>query len=267
MPITNMSINDPKSPTIDSALSSVPSVFRVRLVKYYRELKQAYIRGAFDACGSRAGKFCETLIRFIQQELEGSHAPFGQQINLCSVARKLEGLPQTTGNESLRVFIPRAICFLYTLRNKRGFAHVGADLDSDPIDAITCVRLADWCLCELIRIFKNLPLEEAQTLINTISTRESLGVWPVAGKKRVLKKGLSYKDQVLLLMYSEVTEAVLIEDLFEWTEYSRMKDFRHHVLAPLHRDRFIEWDKDTDAALISPLGVHKVETEILSKQP
>lgn len=258
-----MSTSSPKSPTIEEALSSVPNLFRARLIKYYSALKQAYVQGDFDACGSRAGKFCETLIRYIQNVLEGTHAPFGQQINLYTEARRLEGLPQTTGAESLRVFIPRAICFLYTLRNKRGFAHVGGDLDSDPIDAVTCIRVADWCLCELIRVVHNLSLEEAQSLVNTISAKESPDVWSVAGKKRVLKKGLDYKAQTLLLLYSEVNEAVLVEDLFEWTEYARMNDFCRHVLTPLHRDRLIEWDKDTDAAIISPTGIRRVETEIL----
>lgn len=258
-----MSTSSPNSPTIEVALSSVPNLFRARLVKYYGELKQGYIRGDFDSCGSRAGKFCETLIRYLQNVLEGSHSPFGQQINLYTEARRLENLPQTSGIEPFRVFIPRAICFLYTLRNKRGFAHVGGDLDSDPIDAITCVRVADWCLCELIRVLHKLPLEEAQTLVNTIAAKESPDVWSVAGKKRVLRRGLDYKAQALLLLYSEVCEAVLIEDLFEWTEYSRMVDFRRHVLAPLHHERLIEWDKDTDTAIISPTGIQKVQADIL----
>ena len=181
----------PKSPTIEDALSSIPKTFRTRLVKYYGEVKQAYIRGNFDACGSRSGKFCETLIRCIQNILEGAYTPFGQQLNLYNEARRLEGLPKTTGAESLRVIIPRALCFLYTLRNKRGFAHVGGDLESEAIDAVTCVRVTDWCLCELIRVIHNLPLEDAQALVNTISAKEVADVWSVAGKKRVLKKGLA----------------------------------------------------------------------------
>jgi len=258
-----MSTNSPKSLTIESALSAVPKQFRSRLVKHYSDLKRAYVSGDFDACGSRAGKFSETLIRYIQSELEHSHTPFGKQINLYSESRRIEGLPQTLGPEPFRVFIPRALCFLYTLRNKRGFAHVGGDLDSDPIDAATCVRVADWCLCELIRIVHKLALEDAQALVDSISAKEIPEVWSVAGRKRVLKKGLDFKSKVLLLLYSEVNEAVLIEDLFDWTEYSQMGNFRRHVLRPLHTNRLIEWDKDTDAAILSPTGIEKVQGEIL----
>lgn len=249
--------------TVEAALANVPATFRSKLIKYYQQLKQAYVRGDHDACGARAGKFSETLIRCVQQKLEGTYTKFGDQLNLYAEARRLESLPKTTGPEPLRIFIPRALCFLYTLRNKRGFAHVGGDLDSDPVDAITCVRVADWCLCELIRVVHNLPLEDAQTLVNAISAKEVPDVWTVAGKKRVLKAGIEYKAQTLLLLYSTVNEAVLVEDLFEWTEYSRMDNYKRNVIGPLHKSRLVEWDRETDTLLISPTGVSHVEHEIL----
>lgn len=257
-----MSTKKSKEPTLDDALASVPATLRTRLLKHFRELKHGFVRATFDACGSRAGKFCETMIRIVQQTLEGAHKPFGEQISLYAETRRLENLPALTGPEPIRVFIPRALCFLYTLRNKRGFAHVGGDLDSDPIDAATCVRVADWCLCELIRVVHNLSLEEAQALVNAVSSKEMADVWQVAGKKRVMRDGLDYKAQVLVLLYSEVQEAALIEDLFEWIEYSRFNDFKRHVLAPLHKDRLIEWDKETDAATISPKGIRVVEDKL-----
>jgi hypothetical protein len=152
---------------------------------------------------------------------------------------------------------------LYTLRNKRGFAHVGGDLDSDPIDAVTCVKVADWCLCELIRVVHGLSLEDAQVVVDTIAARESPAVWRVGGRRRVLTPGLGYKDQALLLLYSDVSEAVLVEDLFEWVEYSRLDLFKERVLAPLHQARLVEWDRDAKTVQISPTGARLVEDKIL----
>lgn len=253
----------PDAISVEAALARVPKTFRTKLIKHYQNLKQAYVRADFGACGTHAGKFSETLIRCVQDLLEGQHTKFGEQLNLYIEAHRLENLQKTIGPEPLRVFIPRALCFLYTLRNKRGFAHVGGDLDSDPVDAITCVRVADWCLCELIRVVHNLPLEDAQTLVNAVSAKEVPDVWDVAGKKRVLKAGLEYKAQTLLLLYSTVNEAVLVEDLLDWTEYSRMDNYKRNVIGPLHKSRLVEWDKDTDAVLISPTGIWHVEQEIL----
>ena len=116
---------------------------------------------------------------------------------------------------------------------------------------------------ELVRVVHTLSLEEAQALVNAIASRELPEVWSVAGKKRVLRTNLDYKSQTLLLLYSQLDEAVLIEDLFEWTEYSRFDNFKDRVLAPLHKERLIEWDRETNAAIISPTGIAKVEEEVL----
>lgn len=258
-----MSTSKSSGTTLEHALSSLPKRFRSRLIKHHGDLKRAYSQGEFDSCGARAGKLCETLVRCIQQILEGQYIPFGKQLNIYSESRRLENLPQSKGPEALRVFIPRALCFLYTLRNKRGFAHVGGDLDSDPIDAATCVRVADWCICELIRVVHGLSLEEAQALVNTLSTREMPEIWSVAGKKRVLREGLNYQEKVLLLLYSEATDAVLVEDLYTWTEHYRVADFKRRVLAPLHQARFVEWDQESQFVVISPSGIARVEATIL----
>src|SRR4026207_1030762 len=100
-----MSTSSPKPPSIDGALSTVPAPLRVRLTKYYAQLKQAYVRGHYDSCGTRAGKFCETMIRLVQESLEKAHSPFNVQINLYDEAKRLEKLPKTIGPEPLRVFI------------------------------------------------------------------------------------------------------------------------------------------------------------------
>ena len=258
-----MSISSSSAPSLEVALASVPKTLRDRLLHFYRKLKEAYVKSDFDACGTRAGKFSETLLRTVQHLLESKHIPFGTSVDLYVEARRLESLPTASGAEPLRLFIPRAMCFLYTLRNKRGFAHVGGDLDSHPFDAATCVRVADWCLCELIRVVHGLSLEDAQTLVNTLITREVPEVWNVAGRKRVLRTGLSMRDQTLLLLYSEVADAVLVEDLFSWTEYARLDHYKSRVLGPLHRERLIEWDRGAEAAILSPIGVEHVESAIL----
>ena len=128
---------------------------------------------------------------------------------------------------------------------------------------MTCVKVADWCLCELIRVVHGLSLEEAQVLVDTIAARESPVVWRIGGRRRVLTPGLAYKDQTLLLLYYDVSEAVLVEDLFEWVEYSRLDLFKERVLAPLHQARLVEWDRDAKTVQISPIGARVVEDRIL----
>jgi hypothetical protein len=252
--------------TLDTAFSAIPATFRSRLLKYYRALKTAHMERRWETCGLKTGKFCETLLRFLQNVLTGTCIPFTNKIpNFDAECAKLGQLPKTAGVESFRIVVPRALTFLYTMRNKRDIGHIAGDLDANEIDSATCVRIADWCLCEVLRVTYSLPLEEAQSLLNTLAERRLPVVWEVLGKKRILASGVDYRSQVLLMLYSEPDTGVAIEDLFEWTEHSHKSNFRTAVIGALHKKRLIEHDKDTDFVLISPSGMKLVEDELLPK--
>lgn len=142
-------------PTLETALSSLPASLRSRLLSRYRDLKAAYVNGQYDACGLRTGRLCEVLIRVLQNELTGGHTPFGTKLDAFDrECLRLEKLPKSAGAEGMRVIMPRALNFLYTLRNKRGIGHEGGDVDANQIDAATAVRVSDWCIAELIRVVR-----------------------------------------------------------------------------------------------------------------
>lgn len=259
-----MATSDPEI-TVEKALGAIPSTFRNRLVKAHKAIKAAMLEGNFDACGLRAGRFCEVMLRWAQHELTGTNTPFGTQLgSFRDECDKLEKTPKAAGHESVRVLIPRALNFLYTLRNKRGIGHEGGDIDANEIDALTAVRLADWCVCELLRLHYSVSLEEAQGLCDAIAERTLPQLWSVLGKKRVLDKSLSYPEQTLLLLYDDPGVAVPAEDLIEWTEHSNSSVYRNQTLGRMHRLRLIEYDKETQMVIISPLGIERVETTLLT---
>jgi hypothetical protein len=252
--------------TLEDALQKIPAPLRSRVLNRYRDLKRAFLRGEYDACGLRVGRLCELLLRAAQHELTGSHTPLGEKIsNFTDECRKLERLPANTGPEPLRIIVPRALNFAYTLRNKRGFGHEGGDVDANEIDAAVAVRIADWCIAELVRILHSLSLEEAQALLDGIAERELPIMWTVGGRKRVLNPSLTYKEQTLLLLYADVDEPIVVEDLFDWTEHSHLPSFRRDVLKPLHRSRLIEYDRENETVQLSPRGAAQVEEELLPK--
>jgi hypothetical protein len=253
-------------PTLDAALSALPTTLRRRLVDSYANLKAAWSAHEYDTCGLRAGKFCEVMLRCLQEVLTGEHLPFGTKIaNFGEACRAIEKTPKSAGPEGLRLIIPRALDFVYTLRNKRDVGHVGGDVDANAIDAATAVRCVDWCIAELLRSVHTLSLEEAQAILDSITEREMPTVWAVAGKKRVLDTAMSRTDQTLVLLYSDHEVAVLAEDLAAWVEAPRLSDYRKDVLRPLHRRRLIEFDLESDSAVLSPSGISRAE-EILHGQ-
>lgn len=249
---------------LDPALSNINKDLRTKLISSYLELKRRSSEAKYDSAGLSAGKFCEVLVRILQKEVLGNYTPFGTSIsNMADECRKLVTSPKASAVESIRVILPRALVYLYTLRNKRGIGHVGGDVDANKIDLVAIVSTADWIICELIRIYHGLSLEEAQDLVDGISFKNIPDIWEVAGKKRVLKQGLNNPQKVLLLLYSETDSAVLTEDLCDWVEYSNLTVFKNKILNPLHKKRFIEFDKGTDTVYISPTGAKEVEEKIL----
>jgi hypothetical protein len=251
---------------LDAALAPIPATLRDRLVERYGSLKQAYVNGQFDACGLRAGRLCEILLRVLQHELSGSHTPLGTRLKAFDIeCAELERTPKEAGPESLRLIIPRGLNFLYTLRNKRGFGHEGGDIDANEIDAATAVRIADWCIAELIRSLNAIPLEDGQALLDAIATRELPQVWAVGGLKRVLARGLTYREQTLLLLYSDPETAVPLEDLCSWVEHPRMAYYRRDVVARLHAARLVEYDRENEVVILSPAGAAEVEETVLPK--
>lgn len=252
------------NPALESALASISSLFRAKIVQAYLELKRNCVEHRYEAAGLSTGKFCEVVIRLLQQIVHGTYTAFGKQIgNFADECQKLIQAPTTAGNDSERIILPRALVYLYTMRNKRGIGHVGGDVDANAIDIATMARTADWVICELVRINHGLSLEEAQDIVDGISVREFPTVWEVAGKKRVLKDGLKSRDQALLLLYSCQESAVLVEDLCSWVEYSNPRVFKSKVVAELHKQRLIEHDKETDSVFLSPKGADHVEKKLL----
>ena len=249
---------------LEAALASVPSSFRSKVIKTYLDVKRNCAESRYEAAGLAAGKFCEVVIRLLQNTIHGSYLPFGTKIgNFAEACRKLIKAPSTSGSESERLVVPRALVYLYTMRNKRGIGHVGGDVDANAIDIATMARTADWIVCELIRIHHGLSLEEAQDIVDGLSVRQLPTIWEVGGKKRILKDGLKTRDQVLLLLYSSPDSAVLVEDLCDWVEYSNPALFKSKLIRSLHKERLVEHDKDTDSVMLSPKGADHVEKNLL----
>jgi hypothetical protein len=252
------------NPVLDKALTAIPAHFRGKLISAYTELKKNYLESRYDMAGLAAGKLSEVVLRILQEKITGSYTPFGAQVsNYADECRKLISAPAIQGNESERVVLPRALVFLYTMRNKRGIGHVGGDVDANSIDLATMTRTADWIICELIRINHGYSLEEAQDIVDGLSIRQMPVIWEVGGKKRVLKEGLKAKDEVLLLLYSDQTSGVLLEDLCDWVEYSNPRVFKSKVIAVLHKGRLLEFDKDSESVVLSPKGVEYVEKTLM----
>lgn len=253
------------SELLEDALKGITAPIRKKIIASYLDLKRNIAEARHDAAGMSAGKLCESAIRHLQQQAFGQHTPFGTKIvNFADECRRIITSATTSKiTDSEKQIIPRSLVFLYTMRNKRGIGHVGGDVDPNSIDTAVIGRIADWIICELIRVNHSLSLEEAQDLIDGLAVRQLPDIWDVAGKKRVLRDGLTAREEALLLLYSSKDQVVFVEDLLSWIEYSNPASFKSKILSKLHSERLLEWDKESQTIVLSPKGAIYVENKVL----
>ncbi|QOZ26927.1 hypothetical protein XH93_27425 [Bradyrhizobium sp. CCBAU 51753] len=250
-------------------LKAVPDGLRVPLITSYREISANYVEHRWEPAELNGGKFCEIVYSIVQGQLSGTFpsAP-SKPARMVDACRALEQIPRDlnrTGDQSLRILIPRVLPILYEIRNNRGVGHVGGDVNPNFLDATAVYGMASWVLAELVRIFHGVSTEHAQDAVDALIERKHPIIWELGDVRRVLDPKMEKKDQALLLLHQR-PGWVQDSDLFRWVEYSTLTNFRRVVLKPFHAKRLIEYDTKSHRVQISPLGVQKVEREILKSR-
>lgn len=159
---------------------------------------------------------------------------------------------------------PSADGYLHSVRSKRGFVHTPGAVSANQIDLALMARVADWTIAELLRIYNRMDLAEAQGMVDSLAYRDLPHLWKIGGKTRIMVSGLTFKEKVLLIAYDSMGEALLVEDVLESVEHSNSTVFRRDVLRPLHDDRLIEYDRESESITISPKGMAHVEDQVLA---
>jgi hypothetical protein len=251
-----------------SLFASLPVGLRTALVECYQEIVRNYVEHRWEPAELNGGKLCEVVYTVLDGATCGTFAAApGKPAKMVDACRSLEGRPSSpsrVGDRSLRVLIPRLLPFLYEIRNNRGVGHVGGDVDPNHADAEAVLSMANWIMAELVRVFHGVSLAEAQAAVDSLVERRHPLVWQVEDTKRVLDPKLNKADQSLVLLYSE-PGWVEAEKLLAWVEYSSQSTYKKNVLKTLHDRRLIEFDQVQARARITPLGVRRVEQELLTR--
>jgi hypothetical protein len=153
---------------------------------------------------------------------------------------------------------------LYDIRNNRGVGHSGAEVDPNRMDATFVLYASKWLVAELVRLLHTLTTEEATAIVDALVEREIPWVWHEEDKKRLLRLGMTWKQQTLVMLLSEATE-VAEADLLQWLEHPNIANFRKDVLRPLHKLRQVEYDVDKRTVRLLPPGVAAAEALLASE--
>ncbi len=126
-------------------------------------------------------KLCEIVYTIIKGYFDANFPAKASKLsNMVDACRDFENLP-TSFPRSLRIQIPRMLISLYEIRNNRGVGHVGGDVNPNEMDAICVLQTSKWIVSELIRVFHNVTVSEAQSEVSALSNRELSLIWEVDG--------------------------------------------------------------------------------------
>ncbi len=253
----------PSTHSFATLFSTLPTPLVKNLEKSYTQIRTNFAQRRYEPSELNGGKFCEVVFRILEWYTSTSktYTPLGTKIrDFGQATRRFESL--TAYPDSVRFHIPKIINALYDIRNKRGVGHIGGDVDPNHMDALFVVGSTSWVMAELVRIFHNLSISEAQETVEALVSKRISVVWEVAGKRRVLNPSLNYSDRTLLLLYDSYPKALRDETLCEWTEYTNPAVYRTKLLGPLHKKKLIEYDVRSGDVHLSPTGLRYVEENL-----
>lgn len=223
-------------------LGMLPEGLREELLTEFNHILANFREGRWEPAELDGGKFCEVVYSILVGHFAGSFpVAASKPSNMVDACKALDATGKNFPR-SLAIQIPRMIVALYEVRNNRGVGHVGGDVDPNYMDAVVVLQTAKWILGELVRVFHATDVQTATTAVDSLASRQIPVVWEVEGKKRVLDSGLTYRDRMLLLLYS-APGAISENELRDWVEHPRPADFRK-VLQAAHKDKLIEYRQD-----------------------
>lgn len=245
-------------------LGVVPQSLEDELFEKYREIERNFRERRWEPAELNGGKLSEVAYCILRGHVDGNFPQKSSKPgNFYDACLDLANAPASLGR-SVRVQLPRMLIALYEIRNNRNVGHVGGDVDPNHMDSVCVLHMAKWVVSELVRIFHGVTLTEASEMVEALSDREMSLIWDSGSVRRVLANSLTMLEKTLLLLFSSTVplrEAELLGSL----EHSNPSVYRRDVLRPAHKGRLLEYNEADHTVRISPLGIARVEADILPK--
>lgn len=222
----------------------------------FKKSKSAYWLGDKTKGLLHAARFSEICIACLKQLSDPSKKIDINKIQFEQFYTYLKNLPKTSAKEEmLYLVIPEVLKAIYTIRNKKRIAHIKMT-NADSIDFEFVITACNWVICQLIIIFIKTTFEEAITLTNSVIERKMQFIEEFEdGAMMILKKGLKFKEELLLVLYyfpRRITRQEL-NGILKPINSSYISTY----LNGLYKERLIHLNKE--GAIINKNGIKEIE--------
>lgn len=247
-----------KSQVLTALSPPLPTEIVARLLDEYQGIKQQLALHKFRPSELNGGRFAECVLRLVQHLDNPPYTPFGKSLNSEGIIKSVE--KNTSLHESIRIHIPRTARILLDVRNRRDVGHVGGDVNPNFPDSLLIAHIADWILTEIIRLYYNCSIDNAQKIADSINEVNLPIVADIDGFVRVQNTNLDFRSKTLVILYHKNPVKVRDSALIKWTRYSNPSTFKRQILSKLDTDALIHYENELCTLL--PKGIIYVEKHI-----
>lgn len=247
-----------KANLIAALCPPLPNDVVTKMLDDYQDIKQQYFLRRFRPSELNGARFAECVLRIVQHSDTGTYTPLGTSLNTESIVS--HAFQNAALHESMRFFVPRFAKSLLDIRNRRDVAHVGGDVSPNVSDALLICQCADWTLAEIIRLFYNCSIGDAQKFVESINEIRIPVIAEIDGFLRVQNTSLDARKQALLVLYRKEPLKVRDTDLAKWTRYGNVSRFKTTILSKLDDDALIHYEGSY--CTILPKGIAYVQASI-----
>lgn len=215
------------------AAAGIPTELVDELLEAFAEAKRRFYRDDLRPSEIEGARFSEVVFRVLQWATTQKYTPIGK--TLPSVDTMMNTLVNAEGSDSVRMHIPRTLRLIYDVRNKRDVAHLGDGIDPNQQDATIVVHNMDWVLAELVRLYHNVPAEQAHGMIVELVSKDVPLIEEFDGFPRVLKH-FKASDHFLVLLYWRGVNGATLEELTAWSRTPMKANIRRTLATLDNRD-------------------------------
>ena len=241
---------------LNQHLNNLPGDIVETLQSEFQKLHEQYFLGCWEPSQLDGGRFAEAVLRVIEYKDKNAFTPIGNQLNRQEIVSSAER--NTALADSLRFQLPRLAGLILDFRNNRNVGHLGV-IDVNEMDSGFILHAANWIVAELIRLETKMGPDEAQEEIKKIIERKVPIIEEIGGRLKCLEPNLKVKEKVLVFCYQKYPEAITLDNLFDWTEYSNKGVLRRQLIELNKNGRI---DFRSDLARLTKRGLIWVERNI-----
>jgi len=230
--------------------------FVKELLLEYKQSRECHWLGDITKTIIHAARFSELCMACLKQLSDSTVRIDLNRIAFGSYFDDLLRLPkQSPEEEVLYALIPKVLKGIYTIRSKKRVAHMKITT-AEAIDAEYVITACNWVMSQLIFLYMAISPEDVVNLTNSIMERKVPTIEQFEdGEMMVLKKGLSFNEELLLVLY-QFPKRMSRKELNLMLK-PKKSSYVATYLNLLYKDRLIHLNKD--GAVINKNGIKEIE--------